>query len=107
MTNPRVETLLKLAAIAVAVVVAAVLGTWGYMSITATPLHPDLDAVPSVAGEAPVTELTDPIARARQLVRSAAAEQNLPGLSVAVGVGSDIVWSEGFGWAELENRAPV
>ena len=35
-----------------------------------------------------------------------AAAQNLPGLSVAVGVGGDIVWAEGFGWANLENRVP-
>ena len=34
-------------------------------------------------------------------------EQNLPGLSVAVGAGGDIVWAEGFGWADLENRVPV
>ena len=34
-------------------------------------------------------------------------EQNLPGLSVAVGVGGDIVWAEGFGWADLEKRVPV
>jgi CubicO group peptidase (beta-lactamase class C family) len=34
-------------------------------------------------------------------------EQNLPGLSVAVGAGGDIVWAEGFGWADLDNRVPV
>ena len=28
-------------------------------------------------------------------------------MSVAVGVGGDIVWAEGFGWADLENRVPV
>jgi CubicO group peptidase (beta-lactamase class C family) len=26
---------------------------------------------------------------------------------VAVGVGGDIVWAEGFGWADIENRVPV
>ena len=35
------------------------------------------------------------------------AEQNLPGLSVAVGVGGDIVWAEGFGWADIEKQVPV
>jgi CubicO group peptidase (beta-lactamase class C family) len=34
-------------------------------------------------------------------------EQNLPGLSVAVGAGSEILWAEGFGWADLEKRVPV
>ena len=43
----------------------------------------------------------------RQIVRAGLTEQNLPGLSVAVGVGGDIVWAEGFGWADLENRVPV
>ena len=43
----------------------------------------------------------------RQLARANLVEQNLPGLSVAVGVGGDIVWAEGFGWADLENRVPV
>ena len=40
-------------------------------------------------------------------MRAALAEQNLPGLSVAVGVNGDIVWAEGFGWADLEKRVPV
>ena len=35
------------------------------------------------------------------------SEQNLPGLSVAVGVGGDIVWAEGFGWADLDTGVPV
>ena len=43
----------------------------------------------------------------RQIVRAGLTEQNLPGLSVAVGVGGDIVWAEGFGWADLEKQVPV
>jgi CubicO group peptidase (beta-lactamase class C family) len=43
----------------------------------------------------------------RQIARARLTEQNLPGLSVAVGVGSDIVWAEGFGWADLEERVKV
>jgi len=34
-------------------------------------------------------------------------EQTVPGLSIAVGVGRAVVWEEGFGWADLENRVPV
>ena len=45
--------------------------------------------------------------RARQIVRASLAEQNLPGLSVAIAAGGDIVWAEGFGWADLENHVPV
>jgi len=40
-------------------------------------------------------------------VRAALSEQNLPGLSVAIGVDGEIVWAEGFGWANLEQRVPV
>jgi len=30
-----------------------------------------------------------------------------PGLSVAVGLDGEVVWAEGFGYADLENRVPV
>ncbi len=30
-----------------------------------------------------------------------------PGLSVSVGIDGQIVWAEGFGWADLEQRVPV
>jgi len=35
------------------------------------------------------------------------AREHLPGLSVAVGVEGRLVWAEGFGWADLEQRVPV
>lgn len=47
------------------------------------------------------------IEKARELSRTLVAAQNLPGLSVAVGVGDDVVWAEGFGWADLEMQVPV
>ena len=47
------------------------------------------------------------MAQARDIVRMHLAEQNLPGLSVAVGVGGEIVWAEGFGYADLESREKV
>lgn len=55
---------------------------------------------------APAEKWTDAAARARQIVRDSLLEQNLPGLSVAVGAGGDIVWAEGFGFADLESRYP-
>jgi len=30
-----------------------------------------------------------------------------PGLSVSVGIDGQIIWAEGFGWADLEQRVPV
>jgi CubicO group peptidase (beta-lactamase class C family) len=40
-------------------------------------------------------------------MRAGLTERNLPGLSVAVGVGDELVWAEGFGWADLEKRVSV
>ena len=50
---------------------------------------------------------TAAVERARELVRSAVLEQNLPGVSVAVGAGGTVVWAEGFGWRDVVTRAPV
>jgi CubicO group peptidase (beta-lactamase class C family) len=47
------------------------------------------------------------VKQAREIARAGITEQNLPGLSVAVGADDDIVWAEGFGWADLESRAGV
>src|SRR4030095_15557276 len=41
------------------------------------------------------------------IARASLTEHSLPGLSVAVGAGGEIVWAEGFGWADLENRVKV
>jgi CubicO group peptidase (beta-lactamase class C family) len=71
------------------------------------PLHPDPHAVASVMQSAPLPKWTGAVEQAQQLVRARLVEQNVPGLSVAVGVGGDIVWAESFGWANLENRVPV
>ena len=47
------------------------------------------------------------IAEARIAVREIMMEANIPGASVAVGIGDDLVWSEGFGWADIEAGVPV
>ena len=88
-------------------VVAAVMGLFVYMGATATPLHPNPQDMPSVTRAAGSPKWADTVERARQIVRASAAAQNLPGVSVAVGVGDEIVWAEGFGWADLEKRVPV
>src|SRR5688500_495301 len=78
-----------------------------YMSAMATPLHPNPDDVTSVASSDPLRQWDAAVEQARQVVRANVAEQNLPGLSVAVGAGGQIVWAEGFGWADIEKRVPV
>src|SRR5262245_23322812 len=85
----------------------AIAGLFAYVSLTATPIHPDPKDVPSVTLLTPLPQWAGAVERGRQIVRAGLTAQNLPGLSVAVGVGGDIVWAEGFGWADLENRVPV
>jgi hypothetical protein len=63
--------------------------------------------VPSVAGASPSPQYVTAVARAREFVRAAVLEQNLPGVSVAVGAGGTVVWAEGFGWRDVVTRAPV
>ena len=107
MPQTRAQTVLVLIVAAVGLLIAAILGLFAYMSATATTLHPDPQDVPSVTHSAPSPQWAAAVEQARQIVRARLIEQNLPGLSVAVGVGGDIVWAEGFGWADLENRVPV
>ena len=103
----RTETWVGLIVLSVGVVLTAIGGLLVYMSATAKPLHPNAEDVSAVAGAAPAQEWADAAAKGRQIVRAFLAEQNLPGLSVAVGATDQIVWAEGFGWANLENKVPV
>ncbi|WP_158636339.1 serine hydrolase domain-containing protein [Aerolutibacter ruishenii] len=48
-----------------------------------------------------------PTAEAEQLVREFTKASGAPGLSVSVGRCDRIVWSEGFGFADVEQRVPV
>lgn len=96
-----------MAVLAVGALVGAIFGLFIYMSATATPLHPDARGVPSVARADPSPAWADAVDRGRRALRAGLSEQNLPGLSVAVGVDGDIVWAEGFGWANLERQERV
>ena len=107
MSKGRTQTWLALFVVAVGLAVAAILGLFAYVSYTATPLHPNPQDVPSVTRSAPLPQWADAVEQARQIVRAGLTAQNLPGISVAVGVGGDIVWAEGFGWADLENQVKV
>ena len=103
-------------ALAVGVVVAAFAAFLTHWVVVTAPLFPQSQAVPSVADPAPATQYRAAVERARELVRSAVLQQNLPGVSVAVGIGmpsvasakeGSVVWAEGFGWRDVETRAPV
>ena len=49
----------------------------------------------------------DAVSKARSLVQADLAERGYPGIAVAVSVGGQVVWSEGFGYADLEHRVPM
>ena len=103
----RIPTWLALIVGAIGMMLAAILGLWAYKTVTAPILHPDPQQVRSVTRSDPSRKWTDAVERGRQIMRAGLTQQNLPGLSVAVGVDGDIVWAEGFGWADLENQVPV
>ena len=103
----RTQTWLALIGVALGLLLVAIVGLWVFMSATATPLHPNPQDVPSVTGSAPLPRVGRRRGAGAAIVRAGLTEQNLPGLSVAVGAGGEIVWAEGFGWADLENRVPV
>jgi serine beta-lactamase-like protein LACTB, mitochondrial len=106
MRKGRIPTwlMLMLAALGLLLVIP---GLWVYVSVTATPLHPNPENVPTVMHSAPLPKWAGAVEQGRQIVRASVAEQNLPGLSVAVGIDGDIVWAEGFGFADLKTSVPV
>ena len=85
------------------------------VTVTAA-LFPQSQDVPSVVGQAPSPQYAAAVERAREIVRAAVLEQNLPGVSVAVGIGlpsvasakeGTLVWAEGFGWRDVATETPV
>jgi len=103
----RPVTWLALFVSAVGVLFMTFFGVRVYMTTTAKPLHPEPQSAPSVTHSDPSPQWADAVERGREIMRAGLSEQNPPGLSVAVGVAGDIVWAEGFGFADLENREPV
>jgi serine beta-lactamase-like protein LACTB, mitochondrial len=77
------------------------------VSITATPLHPNPEKVPTVMHSAPSPKSAGAVEKARQIALAHLTKENLPGLSVAAGVDGEIVWAEGFGFADLKHSVPV
>jgi serine beta-lactamase-like protein LACTB len=102
----RTEMKLALIVVVVGLVPAAILGWLWYLSATA-PLHEQPQNVPSTSLTPPAAQWSSAAERGRQVIRTALIEQNLPGLSVAVGIGGTIVWAEGAGWADLDKRVAV
>jgi hypothetical protein len=94
-------------ALAVGVFLAAFAAFLTHAVAVAAPLFAQPPHVPSVSESAPSPQWAAAVDRARPIVRAAIAEQNLPGVSIAVGMGEGIVWAEGFGWRDVVTQTPV
>ena len=103
-TRFRAEEVLAVLFTAGIILAGAAVLTFVY---TISPMHTDPEAVPSTAAAAPAERCSSAVEEARRLARSLLVEENLPGLSVAVAWDGRIVWAEGFGWADVDRRAPV
>src|SRR5688572_29208208 len=94
-------------ALAVGVLLAAFAAFLTHAVAVTAPLFAQPPDVPSVSESAPSPQWAAAVDRARPMVRAAIIEQNLPGVSIAVGMGADIVWAEGFGWRDVVTQSPV
>ena len=107
MSKTWVQKGLMAIVVGVGLILVFILGLYGYVIATMKPLHPNAQEVSAVTNATPPQKWAGAVEQGRRIVRAHLTEKNLPGLSVAVGAGGDMVWAEGFGWADLEKRVPV
>ena len=87
-------------------VVVTVVGGGAVYFVATIPVHPDPAAVPSSPGVHADRD-SRAIQESRRLAHALVLDDNLPGLSVAVARDGEIVWTEGIGWADVEQHVPA
>ena len=107
MSNRRVPRWTSFFLLCAGVLIVAVPTLLVYVRLTATRVNPDPEKITSVTNSSPPKKWAAAVERGRGFVRTTLSEENLPGMSVAVGVDGEIVWAEGFGFANLEKSVPV
>lgn len=107
MTKSRFPRWLSAILLGLGLLTVGIPGLFLYMFVTAKTLHPNPSTIASVTNSPPLPAFAGPVEKARDIVRAGLAQRNLPGLSVAVGIDGNIVWAEGFGFADLETNRPV
>jgi CubicO group peptidase (beta-lactamase class C family) len=107
MSKSRIPLWASLILSGLGLLVVGVPGLFVYMRVTAEKVHPDAQEIPSVMESAPSAKWARAAEQARQNVRTSMSENNRAGLSIAVGIGGEIVWTESFGFADIENGLPV
>ncbi len=106
----RVPTWAERLAVAVGALIAGGAAFVIHSNKIEAPLFAQAPGVPSVSASAALPQLAAAVDRARLMVRAAIEDQNLPGVSIAVGIGGvpgNIVWAEGFGWRDIVTHTPV
>ena len=106
-TRGRLSVWAARTALAVGVLIAAFAAFLPHGVVATARLYPQPQEVPSVVAPAPPARYAPHAVRARELVRAAISEQDLPGVSVAVGADGAVVWAEGFGWRDIMTKTPV
>lgn len=87
---------------------APLLGTVVFLAVSAGMQPGSILAQAVRLAEARATDdYAEAIEASRALIRELMDSTGAPGASVAVGIGNRIVWSEGFGWADIESGVPV
>lgn len=85
----------------------ALVFTAATFGIGADPSPEPPGAVARQAVELRDSDIAHASAEARRILCGLRDAQGIPGLAVAVGLGDRIVFTEGFGWSNVENRVPV
>src|SRR5262249_1928681 len=98
MSKGRTSTWVSLILLSVGLLAVGIPGIFGYMGATAEKVHPDSQEIPSVMKSPLPAKWAGAAKQARQIVRASISENNLAGLSIAVGIDGEIVWMEGFGF---------
>jgi len=103
----QMSTWARRAVVAIGVPIAASAAFLIHSATVTAPLFAQPADVASASGPAPSPQSAAAVDRARSLVRAAITEQNLPGVSIAVGMDGGLAWAEGFGWRDVVTRTPV
>src|SRR5438552_3604478 len=107
MSKSRIPTWVSLILLGVGLLAVGIPGLFVYMRVTATKSPADSQKIRPVVESPPLAKRAGAAEQSRQIVRASMSENNLAGLSIAVGIDGEIVWAEGFGLADIESRLPV
>ena len=91
MSKSRIPTWASLILVGVGLLIAGIPGLFVYMKVTAKKVHHASQDIPSMMESSPPEKWAGATEQARQIVRTSMSENNLAGLSVAVGIDGKLV----------------